>query len=115
MKPRILFLNRSYWPDAEATGQLLTDLTEDLADRFDVPGLWLGHFSGGRRDHHANGDLRVDWRSEYQCFFTAHACRAWRLDMKRAYRHYEGHGTCLPLRGGGKRIVHVVRGIKARY
>ena len=31
--PRILFLNRSYWPDAEATGQLLTDLTEDLAAR----------------------------------------------------------------------------------
>lgn len=33
---RILFLNRSYWPDAEATGQLLTELCEDLADRFDV-------------------------------------------------------------------------------
>jgi colanic acid biosynthesis glycosyl transferase WcaI len=35
-RPRILFLNRSYWPDAEATGQLLTELCEDLADRFDV-------------------------------------------------------------------------------
>lgn len=30
---RVLFLNRSYWPDAEATGQLLTELCEDLADR----------------------------------------------------------------------------------
>ncbi|MFH5805761.1 glycosyltransferase family 4 protein [Alienimonas sp. DA493] len=29
--PRALFLNRSYRPDAEATGQLLTELTEDLA------------------------------------------------------------------------------------
>ena len=29
--PHILFLNRSYWPDAEATGQLLTELCEDLA------------------------------------------------------------------------------------
>ncbi|NNJ26271.1 glycosyltransferase family 4 protein [Alienimonas chondri] len=29
--PRVLFLNRSYWPDAEATGQLLTELAEDLA------------------------------------------------------------------------------------
>lgn len=28
---RVLFLNRSYWPDAEATGQLLTELCEDLA------------------------------------------------------------------------------------
>ncbi len=35
-KPRVLFINRSYWPDAEATGQLLTELCEDLADEFDV-------------------------------------------------------------------------------
>lgn len=33
---RVLFLNRSYWPDAEATGQLLTELCEDLAPTFDV-------------------------------------------------------------------------------
>jgi glycosyltransferase involved in cell wall biosynthesis len=34
---RVLFLNRSYWPDAEATGQLLTELCEDLAENaFDV-------------------------------------------------------------------------------
>ena len=35
-KRRILFLNRSYWPDTEATGQLLTALCEGLADRFDI-------------------------------------------------------------------------------
>ena len=35
-KPSVLFLNRSYWPDAEATGQLLTELCEDLADRFEI-------------------------------------------------------------------------------
>jgi glycosyltransferase involved in cell wall biosynthesis len=35
-KPRVLFLNRSYWPDAEATGQLLTELCEDLAPALDV-------------------------------------------------------------------------------
>jgi colanic acid biosynthesis glycosyl transferase WcaI len=35
-RPRLLVLNRSYWPDAEATGQLLTELCEDLATRFDV-------------------------------------------------------------------------------
>ncbi len=33
---RILFLNRSYWPEIEATGQLLTELLEDLAPRFRV-------------------------------------------------------------------------------
>lgn len=35
-KPRVLFLNRSYWPDTEATGQLLTALCEGLADEFDI-------------------------------------------------------------------------------
>lgn len=35
-RPRVLVLNRSYWPDAEATGQLLTELCEDLADRFQI-------------------------------------------------------------------------------
>src|SRR5262245_36219743 len=35
-KPRLLFLNRSYWPDTEATGQLLADLAEGLTDEFDV-------------------------------------------------------------------------------
>lgn len=33
---RVLFLNRSYYPDAEATGQLLTELCEDLATDFEV-------------------------------------------------------------------------------
>lgn len=35
-RPKILFLNRSYWPDSEATGQLLTSLCEGLATQFDV-------------------------------------------------------------------------------
>jgi colanic acid biosynthesis glycosyl transferase WcaI len=36
VRPRVLFINRSYWPDGEATGQLLTELAEDLSDRFEV-------------------------------------------------------------------------------
>lgn len=35
-RPRVVFLNRSYWPDAEATGQLLTELCEDLAEEYEV-------------------------------------------------------------------------------
>ena len=35
-KRKVLFINRSYWPDAEATGQLLTELCEGLADEFNV-------------------------------------------------------------------------------
>jgi len=29
LPPRVLFINRFYWPDEAATAQLLTDLTED--------------------------------------------------------------------------------------
>jgi len=35
-KSSVLFLNRSYWPDVEATGQLLTALCEGLASDFQV-------------------------------------------------------------------------------
>ena len=34
--PKIAFLNRCYWPDSEATGQLLTQLCERLTKDFDV-------------------------------------------------------------------------------
>ncbi len=34
--PRIVFINRCYWPDSEATGQLLTDLCQHLTERFEV-------------------------------------------------------------------------------
>lgn len=33
---RLLFLNRSFWPDLEATGQLLTELCTDLSREHDV-------------------------------------------------------------------------------
>ncbi|MBL4884517.1 MAG: glycosyltransferase family 4 protein [Planctomycetaceae bacterium] len=35
-RKRLLFINRSFWPDNEATGQLLTQLCEDLVQDFDV-------------------------------------------------------------------------------
>jgi glycosyltransferase involved in cell wall biosynthesis/glycopeptide antibiotics resistance protein len=35
-RPSVLVLNRSYWPDVEATGQLLTELCEDLATEFEI-------------------------------------------------------------------------------
>lgn len=33
---RVLFVNRSYWPDTEATGQLLTELCDDLSGPFEI-------------------------------------------------------------------------------
>ena len=35
-RPRLLVLNQYYWPGVEATGQLLTDLCEALAEDYDV-------------------------------------------------------------------------------
>ena len=31
---KVCFFNRSYWPDQAATGQLLTELAEDLVSRY---------------------------------------------------------------------------------
>ncbi len=41
---KIVFFNRSYWPDFGATGQLLTELTQDLAKE---PGWELTVVAGG--------------------------------------------------------------------
>lgn len=55
-KPRVLFLNRSYWPDNEATGQLLTALCEGLADDFDV------HVLAGQPNATQQAD--ADWQQQ---------------------------------------------------
>lgn len=49
----MLFINRSYWPDTEATGQLLTDLCEDLSSDFRVSVL------AGLPNHVAEGQPSV--------------------------------------------------------
>ena len=47
---RVCYFNRSYWPDTGATGQLLTELAEDLVSRhgFDVT-VVTGHPITGER------------------------------------------------------------------
>jgi len=71
-----------------------------------LPGqLWLGHFTGGRR---IAAGRAFDWRDEYACFTSRAQCRAWWNGLRRVYRHAEGHGTCLALRGGGRVIRTVV-------
>ncbi len=68
-----------------------------------LPGeLWLGHFTGGRR---VAGFSGVDWRDEFGCFRSRAECRAWFNGLNRVYRHVQGHGTCMALRGGGQVIV----------
>ena len=55
-RPRIVFLNRSYWPDLEATGQLLTQLCESLAGEFQVEVV-------AGLPNSLSADAPADWRS----------------------------------------------------
>lgn len=57
---RVLFLNRSYWPDSEATGQLLTQLCEDLAESFEVEVLTghPNHVAEGTAWNHERSSIR---------------------------------------------------------
>ncbi len=67
MTTRVLFINRSYWPDTEATGQLLTELCEGLADEFAVtvlagrPNTVVGEAAGWAAcaEHHGVRIIRV--------------------------------------------------------
>ena len=56
-KPRIVFVNRSYWPDIEATGQLLTQLCEGLADEFQVEVV-------AGLPNSLSADAPADWKSQ---------------------------------------------------
>ncbi len=57
-RPHVLFLNRSFWPDTEATGQLLTELTVDLTAWFDVTVIagTPNHVDQAAEDRHATMD-----------------------------------------------------------
>lgn len=101
------------WPGAADAGNRPAETCRPMSH---LPGeLWLGHFTGGRRVSGA----AVDWRDEFGCFTSRAACRTWFNGLNRVYRHVQGHGTCLALRGGGRVIVRKVvkhrTVIRARY
>lgn len=52
---KIVFLNRSYWPDVEATGQLLTELCESLSDEFRISVV------AGKPNQLSNPATDADW------------------------------------------------------
>jgi colanic acid biosynthesis glycosyl transferase WcaI len=64
---RIAFFNRSYWPDQAATGQLLTELAEDLVARFgcDVT-VVAGRALNAASAHPATRDRRPVTREEHR-------------------------------------------------
>jgi glycosyltransferase involved in cell wall biosynthesis len=103
---KLCFFNRSYWPDQAATGQLLTELAEDLVARHGCQvsvvagralhgregrtgGLWpispVGHEErGGVRILRANGTAFPRHRfagraSNYLTYFASAYAASWRL------------------------------------
>ncbi|MGH7782083.1 MAG: glycosyltransferase family 4 protein [Candidatus Binataceae bacterium] len=56
---RLLFLNRSFWPDPEATGQFLTELCEDLSAEHRIT------FIAGPSLHVKQGSRRLFTRDRY--------------------------------------------------
>jgi glycosyltransferase involved in cell wall biosynthesis len=61
-RPRLLVLNQYYWPGVEATGNLLSELCEALADEFDitvVTGMVAGAETPGRTERDGVAIVRV--------------------------------------------------------
>jgi hypothetical protein len=85
------------------------------AQDFTVPGLWLGHFTGGRFVQVAGGPAALDWRDQYSCFPTRISCERWQRSNLRAYHKMQGYRTCMPLRGGGRPIRPVEAVVIAKY
>lgn len=77
VRPHVLFLNRSFWPDTEATGQLLTDLAVDLTSQFDVTVI------SGSPNHVDGDEVSASSLNEYQ-----------RVKVKRAWHtRFAKHST----------------------
>jgi glycosyltransferase involved in cell wall biosynthesis len=69
---RVLFVNRSYWPDCEATGQLLTELCEDLASTFDVSVL-VGQPNHVAEEDQVYASAGVQWRNDVEIYRVRHS------------------------------------------
>jgi glycosyltransferase involved in cell wall biosynthesis len=82
-RPTVLFVNRSYWPDAEATGQLLTELCEDLAPHFEV------HVVAGQPNSNPTNEPFQPQGTEHRHDVTIHRVRHARF-LKRSLA-----GRCL--------------------
>lgn len=73
---RILFINRSYWPDVEATGQLLTEMCEDLAEKGFAVSVLAGqpnHVTNQSETYHHRGVQRRNGVDIYRVQHTTFA------------------------------------------
>lgn len=76
-RPKLLFLNRSYWPDVEATGQLLTELCENLSADFEVSVV------AGKPNQLSNPETDLNWSevSRHRSV-TIHRINHWQLSKR---------------------------------
>ena len=79
-----------------------------------LPGLWLGHFTGGGYTRIPTLNRVLAWRDDYSCFPTRTACARWQRGLRREFSAVEGYRTCLPLRAGGVPIRRVRLRIRRR-
>ena len=74
----ILFLNRSYWPDVEATGQLLTELCESLHAEFEVAVV------AGKPNQIRDSTVDSEWqKTELRNGVAVHRVDHWQLPKHR--------------------------------
>ena len=87
------------------------------AQDYTVPGLWLGHFTGGRLVKTAGYQPDLEWKDLYSCFPTRASCQRWLRDSHRVFSGVDGWKTCVALRGGGTRfrVVHHRETVIAKY
>src|SRR5208282_1941306 len=72
---RVLFLNRSFWPDREATGQFLTELCDDLSrdhevtivagPSYHVPGMRSAGIRLWSRESHGKVSIVRTWGTRF--------------------------------------------------
>lgn len=73
---RLLFLNRSFWPDIEATGQLLTELCVDLSHEHDVSVI-------AGPSYHVHTPQRGLWQRD--ALGTVRIVRTWGTRLSKAH------------------------------
>lgn len=64
-----------------------------------APGLWRGHFSGGRNFDPRNPEIvAVDWTDQVAFFPSDASCRRWIGDLRHRWKTYQGFTGCLRIR-----------------
>lgn len=63
-----------------------------------APGLWRGHFTGGRNYAPGADFIGLDWADKVAFFPDDRSCRRWIRDLRAQYRTYEGWKGCIRIR-----------------